>query len=85
MKFTEKSLEVQDLQEELRRERRRQKEEQAQEEERKRREEESHQQEARALTQAKAELQQASEKNAELIEEVCVPPHVLLMFPCSAG
>uniref|UniRef100_A0A3B3HWU9 Uncharacterized protein n=1 Tax=Oryzias latipes TaxID=8090 RepID=A0A3B3HWU9_ORYLA len=69
-KFTEKSLEVQDLQEELRRERRRQKEEQAQEEERKRREEESHQQEARELTQAKAELQQASEKNAELIEEV---------------
>lgn len=71
MKCTEKSLEVQDLQEELRQERRRQEEERAQDEERKRREEESHQQEARELSHAKAELQQTSEKNAELIEEVC--------------
>ncbi|KAF6718788.1 Cyclin-L1 [Oryzias melastigma] len=61
---------VQDLQEELRQERRRQEEERAQDEERKRREEESHQQEARELSHAKAELQQTSEKNAELIEEV---------------
>lgn len=41
-------------------------------EERRRREEEIHQQGALQLSQAKAELQLVTERNAELQEEVCV-------------
>lgn len=78
----ESELHVQDLQEELWQERRRERETRARDEERWRRQEEIHQQEAQELSQANAELQQMTEKNAELIEEVCIslPARVLLMF-----
>ena len=67
----ERDLQVKDLQEELRQERRQEKE-RTRDEERWRRQEEMHQQGAQELSRAKAGLQQMMEKNAELIDEVCV-------------